>query len=82
MLTQAPLVMKAFVFGMLFCLEGTKKVVHYEFLTYFARNVFTKINVQTLKKCEPNYGQNVVMMFLSKVCKVQWTCEVAKRYRP
>jgi hypothetical protein len=36
MLTQAPLVMKAFVFGMLFCLEGMKKLVHYEFLTYFA----------------------------------------------
>jgi hypothetical protein len=65
--SSPPLVVKAFVFRMLFCLEGMKKLVHYEFLTYFAPNVFTNINVQTSKKCGPNYGQNDVMKFLSKV---------------
>jgi hypothetical protein len=50
MLTQAPLVVKAFVFRTLFCLEGTKKLVHYEFLTYFARNVFNKDKCANIKK--------------------------------
>jgi hypothetical protein len=50
MLTQAPLVVKAFVLGMSFCLEGMEKLVHSKFLLYFARNVFTKINVQISQK--------------------------------
>jgi hypothetical protein len=58
-----------------------KNLVHSEFLPYFARNVFTKINVQiSQKKCGPNYVHFDVMKFSSKVLQSRmhmWSCKKA-----